>query len=212
MGSELWDAASHGNTDQVRELLARSENINIDFKNRDWNDWTPLHVASSVGYLSCVQLLLEKGADINCTSTLGSTPLLLASSNNRPAVVSALIAAGAQIDRADNHSWTPLIVAVECDRFAVVKILLEAGANRDLKIFGIYGNTDGKTALDVAIIKNMRGVADIIKEYELMELLVLPEVVACSGCALPAEISDLCGDFIFMTPFRRELEKRRVIL
>ena len=82
-------------------------------------------------------------------------------------------------------------------------LLLEAGANRDIK------DSDGKTALDIATQYDIAEVADILREHERLELVVRPEVVARSALALPAELADLCGDFVFMTAARRALEARQ---
>ena len=41
--------------------------------------WTPLHEAAHKGHTDVVQLLLERGAEPNMTTTdLGNTPLMLA--------------------------------------------------------------------------------------------------------------------------------------
>jgi len=53
-------------------LLKRGANVH----QRDKDGWTALHNASSKGYISIAQVLLEKGeADINARSKMGHTPL-----------------------------------------------------------------------------------------------------------------------------------------
>ena len=79
-------------------------------------------------------------------------------------------------------------------------LLLDGGANRELK------NSDGQTALDIATQVDKAEVAEILREHERLELVVRPEVVARSALALPAELAELCGDFVFMTAARRALE------
>lgn len=208
--AELWEAARVGNDVKLTELLSSNEIINIDWKNDsdDWSDLsTPLHISVGCGHLSCVELLLKAGANRNCTSITGYTPLLVASMRNYPAIVSALLAADAdadadvQVDIADIYGRTPLIVAACRNHTEVVKLLLDGGANRELK------DDNGETALDLAMNHKNVNVVTKIMEQQCLELLV-PEVVACSGRALPIELAELCGDFVVFTTKRREITKR----
>lgn len=163
---------------------------------------TPLDIASVQGHLSCVQLLLEAGAEKNCKDGYGKSPLNLASTNNHPSVVSALLAAGAESDLADDNGWTPLIRAACYGRSEVARLLLNAGANRQLR------NNAGKTALYLAIEYKRDEVAAILREHQRLEHFVRPEVVYGSGRALPCELAELCGDYATLTPARRAFHAR----
>lgn len=200
---ELWEAARDGKDDKLRELL-KSDSINydIEIKNSDCHNFTPLLVASVFGHLSCVELLLEVGADRNCMSTNGSTPLMFASYHNFISVVSALIAAGADVDLPNICGWTPLMTSAYSGHSEITKLLLEVGADNELK------DEDGKTALDLVIEFKRDKVVTIFKEHEQLELVVRPEVVLCSGHSLPNELSELCGDFVVFTPKRREIDAK----
>lgn len=46
-------------------------------------NWTPLHIASSVGQVDIVSALVEKGATVNAVNQTGQTPLHYAASRNR---------------------------------------------------------------------------------------------------------------------------------
>eukprot|EP00731_Ephydatia_muelleri_P011877 Em0006g771a len=59
--SKLRDAARDGNLEDVITLL--DEGTQIDAT--DWYGWTPLMRASSGGHVTCVQLLVDRGAQIN---------------------------------------------------------------------------------------------------------------------------------------------------
>lgn len=84
----------------------------------------------------------------------------------------------------------------------VVRLLLEAGANRGFR------DNAGDTAHDWAIQMKKDEVVAVLREHERLELVVRPEVAACSGRALPCELAELCGDYVVVTPGRRALEAR----
>ena len=75
------------------------------------------------------------------------------------AVVAALPDAAAAIDlnHPDNDGWTPLMVASAKGKPEVVRVLLAAGADKDLR------NSDGKTALDIAIERKKDACAALLR-------------------------------------------------
>lgn len=46
-------------------------------------NWTPMHIASSVGQVDIVSALMSKGAPVNAVNQTGQTPLHYAASRNR---------------------------------------------------------------------------------------------------------------------------------
>ena len=71
-----------------------------------------------------VQLLLEKGADVNARSTDGRTPLMFAASST-PEIVTLLLEKGAEIEARDNKGMTPLMFAASAE---IKQLLIDAGA------------------------------------------------------------------------------------
>ncbi|MFP3959317.1 MAG: ankyrin repeat domain-containing protein [Spirochaetaceae bacterium] len=102
---------------------------------------TPLHWAARRGHEQVVELLLERGANVDAQDALGRTPLHVAVGH--PAVVRLLLENGAAVDSRDHLSNTPLHRAVRTPE--VVEALIEAGA--DVRAENIAGDT----ALDVAM-------------------------------------------------------------
>ena len=79
---------------------------------------------------TCLELLLNSGADVNTTDGRGRTPLMMTSTNKT--FVSKLIRHGALVNKADAYGMTPLMYAVlnSC-RAEVTELILGAGADVD---------------------------------------------------------------------------------
>jgi ankyrin repeat protein len=197
------NAAERGDNAGVAEQLAASGTGEAVIEFVSISGKTPLIAAACNGYERCVELLLDAGVQLEAMDRDGWTALYYASAFNYPAVVSILLAAGAQVDSADNEGWTPLMIAAARGHSEVVRLLLDAGANRELR------DDEGRTALDLAIRNYRNKVVAILNEHKRLEAVVRPEVVACSGIALPDELAELCGDYVAMTAPRRAIQARR---
>ncbi|RAK95615.1 ankyrin repeat domain-containing protein [Aspergillus ibericus CBS 121593] len=86
---------------------------------------------SSMAWDPVVQLMLEKGANVNRHGYvfIRHTPLTYAAILNRPSIVRRLLDAGADTDLMTNDGLTALHVAAEGCYLEVVLVLLEKGAN-----------------------------------------------------------------------------------
>jgi len=104
--------------------------------------WTLLHYFSDQGHILAVQLLLEKGADIEGDSKGAGTALNCAAMRGHADVVRILLDQGAEMNTRDLFGRTPLIQASRWGHENVVEALLEHGAD-----FGA-GDDEGKTAWD----------------------------------------------------------------
>ena len=88
-----------------------------------------------------VQVLLEKGADVNSKGYNGTTPLYQASFRGNAEIANMLITKGADVDFKTDRGFTPLYVAAQEGHAELVQRLLAAGA-------GINSKTNnGSTAL-----------------------------------------------------------------
>jgi ankyrin repeat protein len=101
--------------------------ITIDARTSDM--W--MAPSAKSGNVAAVQLLLEKGVDIEARigDHGGKTVLHLAAENGREAVVQMLLAKGADIEAKTRFYETALHLAVENGHKAVVQTLLEKGAD-----------------------------------------------------------------------------------
>lgn len=129
---------------------------------------TPLFVASQLGDLALVQILLDHGAEVNRQDYLGFTPLMAASKMGHAKVVRFLLAKGADVhDSSDGHAdiheetdvlrpttgATSLFLACEKGHLAIVKRLLSYGAEADVE------REDTLTPLSMALHRGYDNVA-----------------------------------------------------
>jgi ankyrin repeat protein len=121
--SPLHYAAQHG-FQRVAEWLITACSHDADESNHEFT--TPLHIASRVGRLSVVQVLLAHYADVNFGDVDNLTPLHFASWYGHPKVAQLLIDHGAEVN---SRSWlneTPLCLVSEGGgNVEVAQILLE---------------------------------------------------------------------------------------
>ena len=138
---DIFRAAKWNNIGRVREYL--DSGADPDIIDRSYNNNTALIYASSEGHTEIVELLLDRGADINITNDLGSTALMEASRNNRTEIIRLLLDRGADPNIRDDYGGTALISAsIGNRRTDIVKMLLDNDADPN-----IQENYDGETAL-----------------------------------------------------------------
>jgi len=126
----------------------------------------PVFVASLNGHTSCVQALLEAGADANIARTSdGATALLVACQHGFARIVELLLQGGSHVNHADNDGSTPIMMACEYGHYSCAAALVNARAN-------LTSSRKGQTPLDVA---EARGHEAIVR------LITSKLAPACSG-------------------------------
>jgi ankyrin repeat protein len=109
--------------------------------------WSPLHLAAFSGVPAAVQLLLDRGADIQARSRnkFKNTPLQVAMLPGQLATAKLLLDRGADPLARQAHGFTPLHEAALLGRRDLVDVLLAAGAEINARA------NDGRTVLTEAV-------------------------------------------------------------
>jgi ankyrin repeat protein len=101
----------------------RTDRLNVSSK------WAPLHWAAENGHKKLVQLLIEKGFQLDSIDSDGWTALQRAARNGHKGVVRQLLEKGADVDTKHSDEWTALHKAAENGHKKVVRLLIENGAD-----------------------------------------------------------------------------------
>ena len=121
--AKLWDGVYKNNYKKVEEAFKEGADVNMKNDNGVWF----LLVASGHGNARMVNLLLEKGIDVNITDedNYNNTALSTAVRNANYDVVELLLEKGADINKDNNNGDTPLIHAIKFEDYDMVQLLLE---------------------------------------------------------------------------------------
>ncbi|XP_029212832.2 poly [ADP-ribose] polymerase tankyrase-1-like [Acropora muricata] len=143
----LLDAAKKGNLTRVMKL-STPENINC--RDTQGRNSTPLHLAAGYNHFEVAEHLLENGADVNAQDKGGLIPLHNASSYGHVDIASLLIKHNTDVNATDRWLFTPLHEAAQKGRTQLCALLLAHGADPTMK------NQEGQTALDLATAEDVK--------------------------------------------------------
>lgn len=127
---------------QISELLFGEDNDD------DETGVTALMLAAGAGHPAMVDLLLERGADVNARSLCGNTALIYAPDSNDIRMVQRLLDAGAEAGATNKYGWDVVIDAACYADVNMLKFLIEKGCNPHL------GAGEDASALMEALLGN----------------------------------------------------------
>jgi ankyrin repeat protein len=133
--------SQYANLYGVNKLL-QSNKFDVDTKAQD--GWNALHCAINSQNAEIVELLLNKGADVNKPLDIdGLTPLYRAINAQNVKIAELLLSRGADVNK-PLGSWTPLYNAVYSQNVEMAALFLRYGAD-------VNRTKDGKTPLYCAV-------------------------------------------------------------
>ncbi|XP_051248541.1 ankyrin repeat and SOCS box protein 15b isoform X1 [Dicentrarchus labrax] len=144
-------AAYEGHILALRTLIPITTKRAIRLSGQD-----PVHSAADGGQVECLELLIQKGYDVNALldthisenySDLRKSPLYFAVSNGDVTCAEMLLAAGA---RTDLDPLRCILVAIRAERYELVQLLLSYGAEVNC-YFRAISNTLFPTALQYSL-------------------------------------------------------------
>ena len=143
--------------DKSRVELFLEAGMNPDVRGKD-SDTTALIEASYRGYTEIVQILIDKGADVNAQGDYGYTALIAASAIGHTEIVQILIDKNAKVNEKNNGGYTALLVASQNGHTKVVQLLLDKGADvnaqaKDGHSALMWASQNGHTEI-VQLLKN----------------------------------------------------------
>ncbi|WP_168464685.1 ankyrin repeat domain-containing protein [Wolbachia endosymbiont of Ctenocephalides felis wCfeT] len=139
--SPLHEAVEYRCQEMVKFLLENGASINAK---AGVSEETPLCLATQVGDLQIIELLIKEKADIDATNGYGSTSLHKAVLCENINIVRLLIENGADVNFQNKDGDTPLHNAANKGNIGIAELLIENGANTNIK------NAQGDTPLHEA--------------------------------------------------------------
>jgi ankyrin repeat protein len=116
----IHQAALDGNMVKLIELVeANPDHVNL----RDYDQNTPLHLASIHDRAEAVNFLLNNGATVDAQNSFSMTPLQLAAKQGFITIVRLLVCNNANLDMKDSRGWTALIWAERAHHEDIAKLL-----------------------------------------------------------------------------------------
>lgn len=155
MANDIFHAVKVGDVNGVKKFLGAGADVNA--RDKDGDNQTPLHYACRKGHAAIVRLLLDHGADVNVRNGLHNTPIGLAcETDGHLDIVRILIDAGADVNAKNSavNGYTPLHAACRHGHSDVARLLVDVAADVNAR------NLNGNTPLHVAC---RRGHMDIVR-------------------------------------------------
>ncbi|XP_058613496.1 poly [ADP-ribose] polymerase tankyrase-1 isoform X3 [Onychostoma macrolepis] len=179
----LLDAAKKGCLARVQKLCSL-ENINC--RDTQGRNSTPLHLAAGYNNLEVAEYLLEHGADVNAQDKGGLIPLHNAASYGHVDIAALLIKYNTCVNATDKWAFTPLHEAAQKGRTQLCALLLAHGADPTMK------NQEGQTPLDLATADDIRALLIDAMPPEALPSCFKPQATVVSTSVISPTSTPSC--------------------
>jgi len=171
-------SCKNGYTECMKVFLEkRNRKDDVNVRNQ-YSGKTALHIAIQSNQLKCINVLLERGVNVNAKDIFENTPLILASRNGQIEVVKLLIEKGADVN-AKYSDENALILALKNGHTEVGKLLIEKGVEVNEKMRD--GNTTLFLALERGYIEVVKLLIDRGAEFKATERLLYNTLILVSA-------------------------------
>ncbi len=111
-----------------------------------YKGWPLINIASMLGELAIISQLLDQGADINATDSMGNTALHRAAGKGQLKTVKLLISRGSNINAVNSNNQTALYIAASTGQIKTIQYLIKKSADSS-----VIANSKN-SALSIAIL------------------------------------------------------------
>uniref|UniRef100_A0A8C3XSQ8 Poly [ADP-ribose] polymerase n=1 Tax=Chelydra serpentina TaxID=8475 RepID=A0A8C3XSQ8_CHESE len=179
----LLDAAKKGCLARVQKLCTPD---NINCRDTQGRNSTPLHLAAGYNNLEVAEYLLEHGADVNAQDKGGLIPLHNAASYGHVDIAALLIKYSTCVNATDKWAFTPLHEAAQKGRTQLCALLLAHGADPTMK------NQEGQTPLDLATADDIRALLIDAMPPEALPTCFKPQATVVSASLISPASTPSC--------------------
>uniref|UniRef100_A0A8D3C5E8 Poly [ADP-ribose] polymerase n=1 Tax=Scophthalmus maximus TaxID=52904 RepID=A0A8D3C5E8_SCOMX len=179
----LLDAAKKGCLARVQKLCSPD---NINCRDTQGRNSTPLHLAAGYNNLEVAEYLLEHGADVNAQDKGGLIPLHNAASYGHVDIAALLIKYNTCVNATDKWAFTPLHEAAQKGRTQLCALLLAHGADPTMK------NQEGQTPLDLATADDIRALLIDAMPPDALPSCLKPQATVVRGVVISPSPTPSC--------------------
>jgi uncharacterized protein len=115
-------ASYGGDAGRLGDFITRNPEA-INWRDEDGRTALIKSIAHGTGHIGVMEMLLERGANINAVDDAGMTPLMFAALHNKPDCLALLISKGADADVKDYRGLTALGYARKLGHAGIVDAL-----------------------------------------------------------------------------------------
>ncbi|AIF81039.1 hypothetical protein I862_02380 [endosymbiont of Acanthamoeba sp. UWC8] len=157
---DLISSIKDANEEVAKQLLEQVGSTYSEYiKNK------ALRLAIQYNMAEIVNILINKGADINATDNRANTPLMFAAEGEDIKSVELLLSKGADINARNSDGNTALMLTVEVD---IAEFLIRKGADINIE------NNQHRTALNIAIENEKIAIMELLIKKEAKVNMIAP--------------------------------------